>query len=159
MMRYPGKTMAIGLLSVFAVLCYLFTDSGPIPSRAEASSPESKVSARKPGGSFEADPYPIRVGEELYLKYCHVCHGESGEGNGFNAYILETQPRNFTDSIYMDALTDSRLAEAVSEGGRGVNKSVLMPAWGNTFSPLEISYLVRYIRQYSQTILSKKPAK
>ncbi len=154
MMRYPGKTTLIGMFSVFAVLCYLFTDFGSVPSRAETGSPESKVSEIEPADSFVTAPYPLRVGEELYLKYCHVCHGESGEGNGFNAYILETQPRDFTDSTYLNALTDSRLTEAVSEGGRGVNKSVLMPAWGDTFSPLEINCLVRYIRQFSQ----KKPA-
>ncbi|MCH7782789.1 c-type cytochrome [candidate division KSB1 bacterium] len=94
--------------------------------------------------------YTLRVGREIYMDYCSVCHGESGDGLGFNAYTLETKPRNFSDAEYMNELSDARLSETISEGGRGVNKSVLMPVWGNTLSPLEITYLVGYIRQFSR---------
>lgn len=96
-------------------------------------------------------PYAQRVGEDIFNRYCMVCHGDTGEGNGFNAYTLAVKPRDFTGGEYLNALSDARLAEAIREGGRGVNKSVLMPIWGNRFSDLEISFIVQYIRLFAQS--------
>lgn len=90
--------------------------------------------------------YEQRQGRHLYLKYCSVCHGEEGNGDGFNAFNLNPKPRDFTDAAYMDALSDVRVAEAINEGGRGVNQSPLMPSWGGRMNKKEIAYVVEYIR-------------
>ena len=152
MKRYL-KTM-VPVFAAFFIFGYLFlipeNSISLLLEEPEISSAQTD-SEEKPDPSFYILPYSLRVGEELYMKYCQVCHGATGEGNGFNAYILSIKPRNFTESDYMNALSDNRLAEAVREGGRGVNKSLLMPVWGNTFSSLEISYLVRYIRTFSHS--------
>lgn len=91
-------------------------------------------------------PYSARKGKRLFQKYCVVCHGESGGGDGFNAWNLQPPPRDLSDPNYLSALTDERIAEAIREGGPGVQKSNLMPAWGQTFSETEIQQLVAYIR-------------
>ena len=85
------------------------------------------------------------------MKYCAVCHGEEGKGDGFNAFNLETKPRDFTDARYMNALSDARLLETVSQGGKGVNKSVLMPSWGGRLSKSEQEYIIAYIRHLAQS--------
>ena len=114
-------------------------------------------SEEKPESSFYILPYSLRVGEELYMKFCQICHGSTGDGKGFNAYILPVKPRNFTEKDYMNALSDNRLAETIREGGGGVNKSVLMPVWGNTFSTLEINYLLQYIKTFAQNETKEEP--
>ncbi|MBI4547149.1 MAG: cytochrome c [Ignavibacteriae bacterium] len=93
--------------------------------------------------------YEERQGRQLYKKYCAVCHGEEGKGDGFNAFNLDPKPRNFTDSIYMSALSDERIVETISQGGRGVNRSMLMPTWGGRLKREEIKYVVSYIRRFS----------
>ena len=99
-----------------------------------------------PDGQLQSLSYEQRQGKHLYAKYCAVCHGTEGTGDGFNAFNLDPKPRDFTDSLTMSALSDARLLEIISQGGRGVNKSVLMPSWGGRLSNIERVYIVAFIR-------------
>lgn len=96
--------------------------------------------------------YSERSGEKLFGKYCAICHGASGEGDGFNSFNLDPRPRDLTDSSYINTVSDSRLTEIIAQGGKGTGKSVLMPAYEHTLSNGEIGDLVNYIRY-----LSKRP--
>jgi mono/diheme cytochrome c family protein len=114
-------------------------------TRAPAASTKQSATAV---GNAEVSTlgYEERQGKYIYLKYCAVCHGMEGKGDGFNAYNLDPKPRDFTDSTYMKTLNDARLIETISEGGRGVNKSPLMPMWGMTISRDNILDVVQYLR-------------
>jgi cytochrome c553 len=92
--------------------------------------------------------YTERQGKRLFEQYCAVCHGKSGEGDGFNAYNLDPRPHSLADSAYMKALSDETLTEIIAFGGKGVNKSVLMPAYQNTLSKAQVSSVVAYIRTF-----------
>lgn len=89
--------------------------------------------------------YTQRQGQNLFGTYCAVCHGSGGQGDGFNAYNLDPRPRDLTDSNYMAIYSPERLVEVLMQGGRGINKSVAMPAWGNTLRSYQIEYLVDYL--------------
>lgn len=136
-------------------------DSSPTTSSdAKAESPAS-AAARQ---DDELQPERLLTYEEsngriLYLKYCAVCHGATGAGDGFNAYNLRpTEPRNFTDRQIMSRLTDDQLFSAISRGGASRGISSLMPAWGDTFNGRQIRYIVRYLRTFvSQESMPKSP--
>ena len=150
MLRRKGKMIAgLGLLVSFILLPGYASRIDSVASDQSKKPELSSVPVKAPPPIANIRPYSLRVGEKLYTKYCEICHGAAGDGKGFNAYTLEVQPRDFTNRQYMNALADSRLAETIREGGRGVNKSVLMQTWGGTLSPLEINYLVQYLRQFS----------
>jgi cytochrome c oxidase cbb3-type subunit 3 len=85
-------------------------------------------------------------GEALYRIYCTQCHGLAGDGRGVNTRDMAVQPRDHTDTGEMSARTDQDLAKAIRGGGKAVNKSVLMPAWGENFSDEDIDALVAYLR-------------
>lgn len=93
--------------------------------------------------------YEERQGKTLYSKYCTVCHGDDGKGDGFNSFNLDPKPRDFTDAKYMNALSNERLLETITEGGRGVNRSQLMPSWGGRMGKMEIQYVIAYIRTFA----------
>jgi mono/diheme cytochrome c family protein len=90
--------------------------------------------------------YEQRQGRGLYTKYCAICHGKEGQGDGFNAFNLDPKPRNFTDAKYMNALSDVRLVETINQGGKGVNRSSFMPSWGGRLNRQEIEYVVSFVR-------------
>jgi len=90
--------------------------------------------------------YEQRQGKTIFTKYCSVCHGLEGKGDGFNSFNLDPKPRNLTDEHYMNTITDDRLAQTVREGGRSVNRSSLMPSWGGRLTNDEILYVVAYVR-------------
>lgn len=85
-------------------------------------------------------------GEQLYKVYCVQCHGISGHGDGVNVPALSVQPRNHHDTAEMMARSDEELFKAVKEGGKSINKSNLMPAWGGNLDDNEIHALVSYMR-------------
>ena len=84
--------------------------------------------------------------KDNYRTYCAQCHGIAGNGRGINVRDMSVQPRNHTDAEYMSQRSDDDLAKADKEGGLAIDKSVLMPPWGDTLSPSEIKDMVQYLR-------------
>ena len=86
------------------------------------------------------------TGKQLYQAYCSQCHGLEGDGFGVNSYDLDVAPRDHTDTEEMSARTDQELFKAIQLGGKSVNKSVLMPAWGGNLDDDEIHSIVSHLR-------------
>ncbi|HTD88788.1 MAG TPA: c-type cytochrome [Candidatus Binatia bacterium] len=89
-------------------------------------------------------------GTNNYAKYCAACHGEDGHGNGFNAAFLPRKPTVHANATDMSRRPDDTLFDAIHSGGYIVNKSHLMPPWGQSLSANEIRELVRHIRTLCQ---------
>jgi hypothetical protein len=88
-------------------------------------------------------------GKELYSQYCVICHGQSGDGKGFNAYNLKSnfgvQPFDFTDAAAVDQTTFDEIKKAITHGGPAVDKSQYMPPWGNVMSEYDLASLTDYV--------------
>lgn len=82
-----------------------------------------------------------------YRTYCQQCHGLDGNGKGVNVRDMSVQPRDHTDAKAMSARSDDLIFKAIKEGGAAIDKSVLMPPWGDTFSDDEIRDLVQHLRK------------
>lgn len=81
-----------------------------------------------------------------YKTYCVECHGMQGNGKGVNIRDMSVQPRDHTDAKAMSARSDDTLFKVIKEGGLSIDKSVLMPPWGDTLSDDEIRDMVQYLR-------------
>lgn len=84
--------------------------------------------------------------EHLYDTYCVQCHGVERNGKGLNSSHMSVQPRDHSDAKGMTDIPDQELFDAIKEGGLAVNKSVLMPIWGNVLNDDQINELVAYLR-------------
>jgi mono/diheme cytochrome c family protein len=88
---------------------------------------------------------------EPYRRYCVVCHGQLGDGNGESAQWLDPKPRDFTLGVFKcrstptgTLPTDEDLYDTIA---RGLDRSN-MPPW-NTFTQQMRADLVAWIKHYS----------
>jgi cytochrome c oxidase cbb3-type subunit 2 len=94
-----------------------------------------------------------------YRRYCVVCHGQLGDGNGESAQWLDPKPRDFTLAVFKcrstptgTLPTDEDLYETIA---RGLDRSN-MPPW-NTFTTQQRANLVAWIKHYSPRWQTEKP--
>ncbi len=94
--------------------------------------------------------YQQTLGRVLNDKYCERCHNpESTVERVSNYDNLEIKPHPFTEGDTLNKISDADLTAIISYGGPALNKSALMPAWGNTLSKSDIEALISYIRAVS----------
>lgn len=145
---------------IFAVVLFLLSlslvdcssnrgGSKPQARKDSVTSPDSTAPAPSATSAMTMT-YEQRQGRFIYEKYCAICHGAEGRGDGFNAFNLNPKPRNFTDKKYLGASTDEKLIETIGGGGRAVNKSSLMPTWGGRLTRREIEDVVAYVRTFGE---------
>jgi mono/diheme cytochrome c family protein len=95
----------------------------------------------------ELPEFKISKGEILYGRYCSFCHGESGRGDGLNAYSMPVKPRNFNNQDMVAQKSDLELEKVILFGGNSQGLSKYMPAFDKTFSNLEAKHLIKYIHK------------
>jgi mono/diheme cytochrome c family protein len=94
--------------------------------------------------------YQQTLGRQLNDQYCERCHNpESTVERVSNFDNLEIKPHPFTEGDTLNKISDADLTAIISHGGPALNKSALMPAWGNTISKSDIQALISYIRAVS----------
>jgi len=91
--------------------------------------------------------YQQRVGSILADKYCSRCHEpESSPERVSNFENLEVKPHPFTEGNTLNKMSDSDLTSTIQHGGPALNRSALMPPYGNTLTAADVRALVSYIR-------------
>jgi mono/diheme cytochrome c family protein len=133
---------------------HLLEGDWPHPRPAKYLSPFDSASlfplptVRPVTNSVVPDPSLTKSIRSTYLQRCAPCHGPDGRGDGFNApFLLPTKPTVFTEATTMARRPDDTLFDGIHSGGRILNRSHWMPAWGETLSGSEIKALVRYLRE------------
>jgi mono/diheme cytochrome c family protein len=94
--------------------------------------------------------YQQTLGKLINDQYCDRCHNaESTVERVSNYDNLEIKPHPFSEGETLNKMSDADLTAIITHGGPALNKSALMPAWGNTLSKSEIQALIAYIRAVS----------
>jgi len=84
------------------------------------------------------------LGMRLYQKYCHVCHGEEGDGDGIMTSLMGISPMDHTNPNETNRLSNEALADSILDG-----KGRYMPAWRGVLTQEDVDALVSYIRLLS----------
>ena len=85
-------------------------------------------------------------GYEVFNKYCFICHGEKGKGDGPLAKKIGTPPANLTDNNRLGKRTDKELIRIVEGTSPHGTVSAEMPPWRIAISRSQVQSLVSYIR-------------
>ncbi|HTZ96317.1 MAG TPA: c-type cytochrome [Terriglobales bacterium] len=94
--------------------------------------------------------YQQTVGRRLNDQYCDRCHNpESTVERVSNYDNLEVKPHAFAEGDTLNKISDADLTAIITHGGPALNRSALMPPWGNTLSKADIEALIAYIRSVS----------
>jgi cytochrome c oxidase cbb3-type subunit 2 len=98
-------------------------------------------------------------GHGLYLRYCVLCHGVFGDGNGDTAPFIDPKPRDFTIATFKCRSTPTGTlpldSDLINTLVRGVETSN-MPSW-RPLSDENRQDLVAYIKTFSQRWKTEKP--
>lgn len=91
--------------------------------------------------------YQQRLGSILADKYCNRCHdSESSAQRVSNFDNLETKPHAFADGSTLNKMNDADLTSIILHGGPALNRSALMPPYGNTLSASDVRAIISYTR-------------
>ena len=84
------------------------------------------------------------IGQQIYQKYCQVCHGVEGDGDGIMTNLIGIMPMDHTNPNETNSLDNQQLVTSILDG-----KGRFMPAWRGILSETDIEALVSYIRLLS----------
>ena len=84
------------------------------------------------------------VGLQLYQRYCQVCHGVEGDGDGIMTNLMGIMPMDHTNPNETNSLDNEELVESILDG-----KGRYMPAWRGILTQNDVEALVSYIRLLS----------
>jgi mono/diheme cytochrome c family protein len=99
------------------------------------------------------EPEAVRRGHMIYQKQCAVCHGITGDGNGFLAFGMDVKPRDFRQGWYKFRSTKNGHLPTFEDVERTIRRGVpgsSMPAWGQFLSAAEIHDVARYLAVFSE---------
>ncbi|MBT4526737.1 MAG: cytochrome c [Deltaproteobacteria bacterium] len=95
----------------------------------------------------ELPSFKIDKGVVLYQRFCSFCHGESGKGDGPNAFSLVKKPANFNRIELSSESKINDLKTIIKTGGKNSGKSAEMPAFENTLSQNQLDAIMRFLRK------------
>jgi mono/diheme cytochrome c family protein len=137
----PGNAMPRPLLQprdIDRIVALLSVERERAPTAVELSALDHPII----GGSREAQD------DGTYRMHCAACHGEGGQGDGYNARYLRAPPAAHADSAAMARRPDDTLYDAIHGGARILGGSADMPAFGGSLEPDDILSLVARIRTF-----------
>ena len=102
------------------------------------------------GKKTETEPSAeqLQRGQEAFLGYCAVCHGDRGAGDGEMAAPLRESGvtvARLDDEARGRQLGRAGLRKVIAEGGAHTGRSNLMPSWGERLDDPMIDDLTAYV--------------
>jgi mono/diheme cytochrome c family protein len=140
--------LAVAVLSL-AVACQ---------KRGEAPPPASSAARESLDAAAASSTLAVaaRRGQQEFLAYCAMCHGNDGNADGEAAQRVSKagyRVAKLTDAARLQALGRNGVREVIVRGGAHTGRSNMMPSWGDRLS----SGTVDAITDYVMTLPARNP--
>lgn len=133
---------------VICMLCLVVAGCGGEERPAGAGEPPRDAPPMFGKDPAEALP-PAAEATRIWETGCVTCHGAEGRGDGAMAARLDPRPRDHSDPVWQDSVSDEEIATVIVEGGAAVGRSATMPARTDLAArPEVVAELVRRIRGF-----------
>jgi mono/diheme cytochrome c family protein len=99
--------------------------------------------------AVDLSPEHVALGKATYHTTCAPCHGETGKGDGPAAAALNPKPRDHSNGVYMDKLTNQHIFTVVKQGGAAFGYPT-MPAQP-ALADDTVKNVIAYVRSLSAT--------
>lgn len=140
MIKYKNIILFLGLI-IFVSFLSLSCNMEEA-NQSEVKNPFIEVGKRMDGGLSIVQA----KGKKLYMRYCSICHGEWGKGDGFNAFNLNPRPADLTKVCKVKE--DEYIIRIVMDGTESVGKSSLCPPYGKTIQSEGINAIISYLKTF-----------
>ena len=131
------RTNKRNFIFIILIICfYIILVSFPIDTNAHEWKVPAKAANRL--NPIAKNKTSIKNGKQLFLKYCAVCHGNTGQGDGILSWKLDPKPANLKERAGNHS--DGDFAWKITNG-RGS-----MPAFKDKLSENEIWQLTNFIQ-------------
>ena len=140
---------------------HLLVKSKPVAEGTEFASPGyygSEVDWNNPERIIPLG-YHEAQGKRVFYQQCVWCHADSTPAGPSNRSNITPDPPLMNDGNLLNAKSDDALRKVVRLGGSAVGKSAMMPPYGLTLTPSEISDVVAYTRAISSPEYHRPPVR
>jgi mono/diheme cytochrome c family protein len=93
-------------------------------------------------------PVPADVRAEMN-KYCALCHGERGDGQGVRTASLSKKPRDWTDMSWQRSITDEEIGRVIVQGGSATGRHNDMPSFAYLKDSPDLAEYINAVRAYA----------
>jgi mono/diheme cytochrome c family protein len=144
----PGPVLIAWLLSVGALGA---EPTPPQPSPSPSSTPDPRSwnvpeEAKALKNPLTPNELNLTKGAALFKRYCVPCHGPKGMGDGPVANYWVQLPKNLSDVVRQDRLTDGEIFWKLSRGHRQ-GADVIMPSFAERIRSADDRWrLVLFVR-------------
>jgi len=91
----------------------------------------------------------MEPGQQAYLAYCAMCHGDRGDADGPLADELEkyggVRPAHLNDGARLSQLGRREVVRVIERGGAHTGRSNLMPPWGEKLEPAVVGRIADFV--------------
>lgn len=133
----------VSIAGIFCLLAVIATVGIAHDTKGWTVPPEFKA-LKNP---VEATPRVIAAAKELYDDKCANCHGDKGKGDGPEAEMYDTPPKDLSEPGMLDKMTDGEIFWKITQGRRP------MPSFRKQYTDEQRWQLVHFVR-----MLAPKPA-
>ena len=94
----------------------------------------------------------LAAGAKVNREHCAKCHGDGGhgDGSGLQKLQVDVKPVPWPDRAAMARWTDGDLRRIITDGGKAVGKSKVMPSYKDKLSETDLANVVAYIRSLAK---------
>jgi mono/diheme cytochrome c family protein len=148
--------MTAALLAVLLSACAT-SRSAPPPARPADSAPRSTDGAEAPrdwivpaeearrANPLQATSEDVAAGMRLFARHCTACHGTHGEGDGPVAALWPRLPKDLTNPVRQQRLTDGEIFWKISKGHKE-GSEVIMPGLAEKLNETDRWRIVVFVR-------------